>query len=299
MDAEIKALSDSLIYEILNALGLPKTKRLHRTLAPLFHKATDRLSTIGVTFDRLVENEGFPQAAAWALTNWCTGVTARGAERVPAEGPLLVISNHPGTYDSLVITSRLRRNDVKFIASDIPFLKKLPHAHSHFIFLSDDTHNRMAAARAGIRHLQTGGALLLFGTGLIDPDPAIFHDAEKHLERWSPSIDLFLKQVPEARVLVTIVSGVLAKRWGYHPITWLRRVGWQKRRIAEFGQLLQQLFFPGSLYMAPRLSFTPPVTVETLRHEIGTERVLSAVITRGKALLAEHMAWAGNMTPTV
>lgn len=292
MDADIQALSDSLVAEIFKALGLSESGWARRTFGPLFQKATNRLSAIGVTFDRLVAESGFPKAAEWALTNWCTGVTARGAERVPAEGPLLVISNHPGTYDSLVITSRLRRNDIKFIASDIPFLKKLPHAHSHFILLSDDTHNRMAAARAGIRHLQTGGALLLFGTGLIDPDPAIFPDAEKHLERWSPSIDLFLRLVPEANVLITIVSGVLAKRWGYHPITWLRHIDWQKRRISEFGQVLQQLFFPGSLYLSPRLGFAPPVSVAELHHESSSEVVLPAIIRRAKALLAEQMAWA-------
>ncbi len=55
----------------------------------------------------------------------------------------------------------------------------------------------MAAARSGIRHLQNGGALLLFGTGLIDPDPAVYPGAEKEIENWSPSIDLFLRHVPE------------------------------------------------------------------------------------------------------
>ncbi|MDO9129588.1 MAG: hypothetical protein Q7U34_06960, partial [Anaerolineales bacterium] len=152
MDADIKALSDSLIYEILNALGLPKTESLHRTLLPLFHKATDKLATIGVTFDRLVTEAGFPKAAEWALSSWCRGVKARGSQHVPADGPLLVVSNHPGTYDSLVITSRLGRDDVKFITSDILFLQKLPHAYSHFINTTLDAHNRMASARAAIRH---------------------------------------------------------------------------------------------------------------------------------------------------
>lgn len=292
MDAVIQSLGDTLIYEIINAVGLPKTASTKRTFDLLFHKAAGRLAEIGVTFDRLIVSDGFPSACAWALTNWCRNITARGSESVPQTGPLLVISNHAGAYDSVVIASLLGRNDLKFIASDVAFLKNMPSTREHFLFVSaDDAYNRMAGARSGIRHLQGGGALLLFGTGLIDPDPAVYPGAEKEIEYWSSSIDLFLRQVPDANVLVTIVSGIVSPRWARHPVTWLKRIAWQKRRLAEFGQVLQQLFFPGRLYVSPRLSFATPVTVAKLRCESGTNRVLPAVITRGKALLAEHIAW--------
>lgn len=291
-DAEIKALSDALILEIVNAIGLPKTASTQRTFDLLFHKAAGRLAEIGVAFDRLIVCDGFPSACAWALTNWCRDITARGSESVPQTGPLLVISNHAGAYDSVVIASLLGRNDLKFIASDVAFLKNLPSTSEHFFFASaDDAYNRMAAARAGMRHLQDGGALLLFGTGLIDPDPAVYPGAEKEIENWSSSIDLFLRQVPDANVVVTIVSGIVSPRWARHPVTWLKRIAWQKRRLAEFGQVIQQLFFPGRLYVSPRVSFAPPVTVAKLHRESGTNRVLPTVITRGKALLAEHIAW--------
>jgi hypothetical protein len=230
------------------------------------------------------------------LTNWCHDITARGSESVPQTGPLLVISNHAGAYDSVVIAARLGRNDLKFIGSNVAFLKNLPNTSEHFLFVSeDDAYNRMAAARSGIRHLQAGGALLLFGTGLIDPDPAVYPGAEKEIENWSSSIDLFLRQVPDANVVVTIVSGIVSPRWARHPVTWLKRIDWQKRRLAEFGQVLQQLFFPGRLYVSPRLSFAPPVPVAQLQRESGTNRVLPAVIARGKALLAGHIAWTESL----
>ena len=293
MDAEIQSLSDTLIYEIINAVGLPKTASTQRIFDLLFHKAAGRLAEIGVTFDRFIASDGFPSACAWALTNWCRDITARGSESVPQTGPLLVISNHAGAYDSVVIASLLGRNDLKFIASDVAFLKNLPNTSEHFLFVSaDDAYNRMAAVRSGIRHLQDGGALLLFGTGLIDPDPAVYPGAEKEIESWSSSIDLFLRQVPDANVVVTIVSGIVSPRWARHPVTWLKRIAWQKRRLAEFGQVLQQLFFPGRLYVSPRVSFTPPVSADELRRESDSERVLPAIIARGKALLAGHMKWA-------
>lgn len=287
-DTYIKALSDSLIKEIVNAIGLPKTAAFQAAFTRVFHRATDRLADIGVTTDRLLAQSGLTAAANWMHSNFCKNVTIRGKETIPPEGPLLIVSNHCGTYDSLVLASQIGREDLKIITSDIPFLKKLPHIADHLIFLSDKISDRAAAARAGIRQLRKGGAFLIFGTGRIDPDPEVYPNAETFIERWSPSIDLFLRAVPDARLLVTIVSGVLSRRWGYHPITWLRRFDWQKRRLAEFGQVLHQLFFPGALYLTPRVSFAPPVTVETLRQESPSDSLLPAIIDRGKILLEEH-----------
>jgi hypothetical protein len=292
LDAEIQSLTNTLIDEILNAVGLPKTAGWHRTFDQLFHKAASRLAGIGVTFDQLIDRDSFPSACAWALTHWCRDIAARGTESVPQTGPLLVVSNHAGAYDSVVIASLLGRNDLKFIASDVAFLKNLPGTSQHFFYVSkDNPFTSMSAVRSGIRHLHDGGALLLFGTGLVDPDPAVYSGAEKEIENWSPSIDLFLRQVPDTNVVVTIVSGILSPRWAHHPVTWLKRIDWQKRRLAEFAQVIQQLFLPGRLYVSPQVSFASPVSVAQLRRESSTGRVLPAVISRGKALLAEHLAW--------
>jgi hypothetical protein len=293
VDLEIQSLGATLIDEILNAVGVKKNGMTEWIFMRLFLKAAVRMASIGVTFDRLINSQGFPSACAWALTNWCRGIAARGVETIPHTGPLLVISNHAGAYDSIVIASMLGRNDTKFIASDVAFLKNLPSASSHFIFVSgDDPYHRMAAARSALHHLEGGGALILFGTGLIDPDPAVYPGAEKEIENWSPSIDLFLRRVPEANIVLAIVSGIVSPRWARHPLTWLKRISWQRRRLAEFGQVLEQLFFPGRLYVSPRLSFAPPVQVSGLKHETIETRVLPEIISRGKTLLAEHNAWS-------
>ncbi len=293
-DAAVRALSDTLIYEILNALGLPKTPTLHRLFRPLFGRAVDRLSAIGLTADRMIASHGFPAAAAWMVSHWVRAVETHGSEMIPAEGPLLVIANHPGAYDILVLPSQVGRRDLHIIASDIPFLKNLSNASQHLIYLTQQVQDRMAAAREGIRRLQSEAALLLFGSGLIDPDPAVYPHAARRIEAWSPSIDLFLRQVPQAQVLIAIISGVITSRWARHPLTRLRRVDWHRQRLAEFGQILQQLFQPGCFYVTPRLSFAPPVGVETLRREAGGGRLLSAIIERGKAALADHVRAFGG-----
>lgn len=294
-DAAIQVLSNSLIREIINAVGLPQTALTNRTFSLFFHKATERLAAIGVTADRMIASNGFPAACAWMMHHWVSAVTVQGRETVPPQGPLLVISNHCGAYDFLVISSQLNRTDLAIISSDTPFLKGLPNACSHLIFVSDDPGSRMTAARAGVRLLQGGGALLLYGTGLIDPDPAVYPGAENWIEKWLPSINLFLHTAPDTQVVLSIASGMVSKRWAYHPITWLRRVDWQKRRLAEFGQVIQQLFIPGSLYLQPCISFFSPVSVEELRRESQGDYLLPAVIARAKALLAGHIAWRKSL----
>jgi len=285
MDTRIETLTDTLLDEIVNAAGLRKTLAARRTFGLLFRRAADRLSAIGLAADRMIRTDGFPAACRWMMSHWVGNVTTRGAENIPPEGPLLVVSNHVGAYDILVAPSQLNRPDLKIISSDIPYLKNLPHACEHLIFLTDKPYDRMAATRAGIRHLQGGSALLLFGTGRIDPDPALSAEAEKHLENWSPSIDLFLRMVPQVKVVLSIASGFLTSRWMNHPLTRLRRVDWEKRRIAEFGQVLQQLFFPGTIYVSPSVSFAPPITAE----ELG-ENPRQKLIEQARRLLADHLA---------
>jgi hypothetical protein len=292
MDSDVRALTDTLLGEISNALGFSKAGFAARFLGRPFRKAIDRLSTIGLTADHLIATDGFPAASAWMMSNWVSRVFVRGEKNIPSAGPLLVVANHCGAYDFLVIPSQLCRPDIKIISSDIPFLKNLPHANEHLFFLTDAPHDRGMATRGALRYLQSGGALLLFGTGLIDPDPAVYKDAEKSIDVWSPSIDLFLRLAPETQVVVAICSGIVMSRWAHHPLTYLRRIDWQRRRLAEFGQVLQQLFFPGKWYVAPRVSFAPPVGIGELKRESGGERVLPAVIARGKALLADHIRWS-------
>jgi hypothetical protein len=295
MDNEIHQLSRVLVGEIFLSLGFSKYGWAYRLFHRPFLKVADRLSSITLTADYKIASDGFPAAAEWILYHWCSSVNSDNDQNIPQQGPLLIISNHAGTYDTFILTSRINRNDIKLISSDIPFLKNLPNASKHIIFLSENTHDRMLAARHGIQHLRNGGALLLYGTGLIDPDPAVYPDADKWIDRWLPSIDIFLRAVPEIRIVLSIVSGVVSAKWASHPITWLKKIDWQKRRLAEFSQIIQQLWRPGTLFLTPSVSFSDPLTIQDLATAgLDGDRFLPAVISRGKTLLADHCLRYGN-----
>ena len=288
-DPEVVALAKSLVAHLTMGFGLPRTGLFCRLFWILFRIPLVRLSTIGLDFDRRVAKAGFPKASQWALTYCCRHVTARGTQNIPAEGPLVIVANHPGTYDALVIFSQLGRQDICWISTEIPFLDKLPHVHNHVIFTSKvNALGRMSTMRNAIRHLQAGGVLFYIGAGFIEPDPAVYPGAAEHIEGWLTGIDFFLHHVPGLRIMPAIVSGVISPKWARSPLAWLRRNDVDKHRLVGFGQVITQLFFPGKLMFTPSVSFGPPVTVEILRNESGQENILPAVIARTKALLGEH-----------
>lgn len=286
---EIETLAQSLIDELVGAIALPRN-RFWRSLAwKAFGPLMLRFAHLGLTFDHMVAEQGLPQASTWGLKHFCSQVQVRGAEHIPPEGPLLVTSNHPGAYDSLVIFSSLGRKDLKWISTEIPFLRRLPHISQRIFFAPPGSPEKGTRALLGaVRHLQSGGALLLFGAGHRDPDPASYPGAARMLEQWREGIELILRRLPDLRWLPVIVSGVVSPYWARHPITWLRRKQIDKQRLSEFGQVISQLLRPGTFLAEPKISFGPVATVADLRRESQGGKLLSAVIARQKELLREH-----------
>jgi hypothetical protein len=201
-----------------------------------------------------------------------------------------VASNHPGAYDSMAVVSQIPRPDATFIISDIPLIKFMPNASKHAYFATSESNTRTNAVRETIRLLESGGCLVIFATGLIDPDPEVWGEeaASLELEGWSPSLELFLKKVPETKLIVTITSGVLDPAWARSRLIRVAKPGLERRRLAEFGQVISQLLRPGRKKYNPHISFAPPVALDDLGH--GRGEAMPKIIARARTLLAEHMA---------
>ena len=71
--------------------------------------------------DRAVGESGLPGGAQQGLYHFARDVKLFGHENVPAEGPALFLSNHPGMIDTLSLFAAIARRDLRIIALDRPF----------------------------------------------------------------------------------------------------------------------------------------------------------------------------------
>lgn len=288
LTADLSTLTCLINNEVIRAMGVSPAGWLGERLQPLLSRATRRFCEIFLEADRLIAQEGLAAACSWVLRNLVRDFRARGVQNVPSGGPLIIASNHPGTVDSITIGASAGREDLRIIASDVPFLTSLSNIGQHLIFLPrHDLQARMLAVRTGIRHLRAGGALLLFAHGRIDPDPAFMSGAEAQLAGWSRSLDIFLERVPETRVVTSIVSNVIEPAYMHHPLTWLRRARPDRQRLAMMIQIIQQML-GRKLDLVPRVSFGEVIDWTAVR-DAGD--ALRAAVQAASRLLRSHLAW--------
>ena len=285
--ANVNSLRETIVVEIFKAIGLPAQDWRSRLLEPLVWTPAQRFAELGARFDQYVAQFGLRDAAHWALPHFVKGIHVNHAEQIPGEGPLIIASNHPGTFDSLAITASIPRPDLKIIASALPFIRGLPATANHLIYTTLNPHERMTVIRSAIRHLAQGGALLIFPSGNIDPDPEIMPDeAEQALEGWSPSIEIMLRRVPQTRVVVTIIRGVLAPVCLRNPLTRLRKHLRDQQRIAEFIQVIQQMLHGQRYGLVPRITFGQPISLyELIQYSDKRNNLLQVILSNARHLL--------------
>jgi hypothetical protein len=286
-------LTRFIIDEIIIALKQPAHGWVRKVIGPLLKLPARRFAVLMAEVDRRVALNGIVAAAQWLLTQIVTGLDARGTEHIPRTGPLLVAANHPGAYDIVALIASVGRNDIKIIASDVAFTRSLIATAPHLIYVNPDNRgapDRMVAIRAGLRHLQDGGALLIYPTGIVDPDPDIAPGLEESIGTWSGSLEIFLRRAPQTCVAPAIVSSVLSRRYFNNPLVKIPKTAWEKRKLAEMIQISRQMIANKPIDLTPRITFGEAIAGDDLRDSEG--HYLPAIITQARQTLIEH-----NLTP--
>lgn len=280
-------LNESFLFEITKAMALPHTKSTQLLTRLLFGRATLRFSELILGFDREVEQRGAMAGARWLLPYFTAGSKASGMEIIPQKGPLIIASNHPASYDAIAITAHISRPDYKIIIGEIPPYHYLPHVSQHAIFSPNvkNTFGRMQTVRNAIRHLKNDGALLIFPRGGIEPDPAFMPNPDAEFNKWSRSLEIFMRSVPQTQVLITSVSGVISERIMRHPITRLRKSRPDRQRLAFMYQMIRQVLSGRELFrLTPRVTFGEVLT--SADHKI----VLAEIERSARRTLAKHLS---------
>lgn len=154
-------------------------------------------------FDAAIGRGGLLAGADFLLENHARTLRIEG-EIAPQEGPLLVVSNHPGLVDAMAVWRAVGRQDLLTVAADRELLRLLPNTLSLLL----PSEPLSASVRGTMDHLRQGGAVLTFPAGTIELDPALFPEARPP----EADLEIFLRRVPGLRVMRAHVSGVISKR---------------------------------------------------------------------------------------
>jgi hypothetical protein len=285
---EIDTLKETLIYELTKAFALPQTGIAKVLVRAVFGRAVRAAAEVGIGLDRAVAEGGLAAGARWVLPRFVKSHEACGVENIPADGPLVIASNHPASVDSVVISAHVNRPDYKAIIGDIPFFEHLPHVSENAIYAPDpeQTMGRMQTVRASIRHLKSGGSLLMFPRGTIEPDPDFMPHPDEEFHHWSRSLEIFLQHVPGLQILITITSGVISRSIFRSPITWFRKARPDRQRIAFLYQLARQMLSGRELFgLTPRVTFGEIIAGSNHAH------LLAEIEHVARRTLQQHLSW--------
>lgn len=224
---------------------------------------------------------GLRAASQWICTHMIGPIDAIGAEHMPAQGPVLIVSNHPCLGDTVSLFASITRDDLRVVANRRPFLLALENTSAHMVYVEDDAGKRMSAFRSVAGELKAGRTALTFPAGKIQPDPAVRNaDAAASLETWGESIGLLVRLVPDLTVVPAIVSGVYWPSIYNHPFL-RRRADWAERdRLAAALQIIAA----GVWRKTVNLAFGPALPARELA-QLGD----AATITRAIAQAARRL----------
>jgi putative hemolysin len=257
-EERLELLTQVCVDDVISAFGLGGMWHGRAVLESISRKPARRLARQVLTYDRIVGESGLGKGGAWALKRLARDAGIEGKDNVPREGPLLLVSNHPGLADAVALFAAAPRDDLRVIAADRPFLDALPNTSRYLLTVAEASGRHSGVVRAAARHLRGGGAVLTFPGGRIEPDPAVLPGAVEALDHWSSSADLFARLTPGLAVVPVVVSGVISPSALRNPLTRLRR----RRRDREWLAATLQMLMPALRDVDARVEFGRPIYVE-------------------------------------
>lgn len=187
----LKAIMPVLGPLVNRAFAIPEINKVHDTVATT--------ATSETFFQRTLEVLGCRYE-----------VSESDLQRIPATGPVVVVSNHPlGGLDGIILGDllRRRRTDVKLMANFM--LKKIRFAEDHMIFVDPfaadkpASHN-IAPLRESLKHLKNGGLLAVFPGNKVSHYQ--WHRGEIADAEWVPHIAAIIRR-SGASVLPVFIDG--------------------------------------------------------------------------------------------
>jgi 1-acyl-sn-glycerol-3-phosphate acyltransferase len=290
-DAEqIRQFKEVCRRDLASLSGL-QGSRIGRTLLQTVLSRQLRLFADNMaTYNLELVTLGLAEASTSLCQRYGGRVVADGLQHVPRSGPLLLVSNHPGMFDTLGIYATVPRADIRALARPQPLLGLMSSLAPNLLMLPDEGAGRAGGLRQVLQLLKADGALLIYPAGHLEPEPMLLgHHGLKDaphepLIPWSNGVGTLVKlavrQGIPLQVMPVALAGVLSTqtwRW-FGPLLKLRKTV----RGREDLTAVLQVAFPGWGPTTVRVSYGAPLDAAALADgdaniETITERIRSIV----------------------
>lgn len=262
MTSNLEALTEINLDDLVSSFGWQDIPPLAFGLRKLFAQPAQKFARQMLGFDVGVGESDLAEAARrFMKSSFVRDVRVHGREHVPANKPVIYLSNHPGMADTLALFAAINRPDLRIIAIQRPFLETLEYTTRHLFFIDDEPAKRVNAVRRVSAHLKDGGAVLTFPAGKIEPDPDVYDGALDSLKEWTDSAGVFLRFARDAVIVPTLVSGVIWDASARHFLTHLKRDRFEREKLAAALQLLAMVV-QDARPTTPHVRFAKPVTLD-------------------------------------
>jgi hypothetical protein len=268
--SRVDVLTQINLDDLVSSFGLEYMRLPAAILNRLFVGPARKFATQIGEYDDLIGQVGLEEASCQTLQKrFINDLRVQGREHIPARGPVLFLSNHPGMADTISLFAAIPRQNLHTIALYRPFLASLPNITRHLFYISENPGERMRAVRQVSAHLRAGGAALTFPAGKIEPDPDVHTGALNSLKDWTDSSGIFM-------------------RFAHHWLTRLKRTREQQEKLAAALQLLDMVA-RDARPTTVHIQFAKPITREevgsmdhTCIHEKLMERMRYLIESRNK-----------------
>lgn len=173
-------------------------------IAPIFLLPTLAFVVRLTGLDRRLARGELVDGMAWVLRHYYGGVRHVGGF-VPANGPVLLVGNHPGLGDLPALAAIGGRNDLRAVAKERALMEDMRGILDRCILVRESLASRAHAVRGVINAFSRGEAVVVYPGSEIEPDPAIFGDSADFLAPWEPYIDTIVRRAARAGIDVPIV----------------------------------------------------------------------------------------------
>jgi hypothetical protein len=296
MTSQLDSLTEINLDDLVASFGWQENPLPAALVRRLFVHPARKFAGQMVEYDTLVGRIGLHEASSQVLHgHYIRELCVHGQQNIPADGPLLFLSNHPGMTDTVSLFAAIPHSNLRIIATHRPFLLSLPNISQHLSYISDDPGDRMHAVRQVSTHLRSGGAALTFPAGEIEPDPDVHTGAEDSLKHWTASSGVFMRFAPDLQIVPTLVSGVIWERTARHWLTRLKHTREEREKLAAALQLLTMIVRDARPTTA-KVWFGRPIT----RQEVDprdTSHVHKILMERMRCLLEQESRSKGASRP--